>query len=228
MGLQDTLRKAAGLLVELPPEEPKPAATMADIDALFADAEAEAANRTKTVDEIVRESSGPDLHEIAVPATVTAPTTADGTTDFAAIYQAAALPPAPFSAEQMLDMLGSLPSELPLDTKRQTVRVTLQALGKASGASPEPVVADASRTLAALLSYADNIGAHSREMLTTTESEITELQAQIEEKRKAIQAAKLQLAQITQACETESDRLDDVLEFFSLDVPPSKHAPAGA
>ncbi len=105
----------------------------------------------KTVEQIVRETEGPNLDAITVAASASPPVmTADGATDFSAIYRQANLPAAPFTAEQMLEMLASLPQELPLDTKRQTVKVTLGAMGKAIGATPETIVADASRKLAAL------------------------------------------------------------------------------
>ena len=43
----------------------------------------------------------------------------------------------------------------------------------------------------------------------------------------AIALAAARGEKVTIACEQESDRLDDVLEFFSLDVAPSKYAPPG-
>ena len=46
----------------------------------------------------------------------------------------------------------------------------------------------------------------------------------MEAKRQAIQSARQKLAQSKQKCEVEAERLDDVLEFFSLDVAPSKYA----
>jgi len=46
--------------------------------------------------------------------------------DFAALYQQAGLPTTPFSAEQMVDMLATLPKELALDAKRATVRRLLE------------------------------------------------------------------------------------------------------
>jgi hypothetical protein len=122
-------------------------------------------------------------------------------------------------------MLNSLPAELPLETKRQTVKVTLNAMGKTIGANPETIVADASRKLAALTSYLDNLTKQTTDFAATAELEIAALQAQIAEKRTAIEAAQQKQAQMRQACDAESHRLDDVLEFFSLDVPPSKYAP---
>jgi hypothetical protein len=124
----------------------------------------------------------------------------------------------------MLDMLASLPKELPLDTRRQTVNVTFGALGKSVGATPETVVADASRKMAALAAYGDFLKKRTEQFVSGGEAEIARLEAQIEEKRKGILNARQQLAKATQVCQSESDRLDDVLEFFSLDIPPSKYA----
>ena len=243
MSLRDTLRKAAGLLVELPPEEqvvPEPESAAPEgggggnLDALFADLESQGAKRaeetpaTRTVAQVVQAAEGPNLEDIRVPASASSLVTgADGKLDFVALYQQAALPPAPFSAEQMLEMLTSLPQELPLETKRQTVNVTLGAMGRSIGVTPETIVADASRKLAALASYADGLSRETATFLSATQQEMAALQAQIEEKRKAGQAAQQQLQETMRACAAESDRLDDVLEFFSLDVPPSKYAPGG-
>lgn len=253
MSLRQTLRKAAGLLVELPPDPEEPAADSEvradsapqsarnpELEKLLAEINSEppppsAATVTaaptspppaKTVEQIVQESPGPNLQDINVPATASPTfTTPDGMIDFIMLYQQAGLPPSSFTAEQMLDMLASLPPELPLETKRQTVKVTLNSMGKALGATPDTIVADASRKLAALTAYVDNLSKHTAEFVSATEMEIAALQAQMEQKRAAIQEAQQKQTQTTQACSAESNRLDDVLEFFSLDVSPSKYAP---
>src|SRR5688500_9094985 len=143
MGLKDALRKAAGLLIELPPEEPaastEGSADASSVDRLFAEMEEKAGTApAKTVEQILQDTQGPNLGEVQVPADATgAAVGPDGAVDFAGIYTQASLPAASFSAEQMLDMIASLPQELPLDTKRQTVKVTLNALGKTMGATPE-------------------------------------------------------------------------------------------
>ena len=175
---------------------------------------------TKTAAQIAHDSAGPDLQDVKVDAAVGAPPLPPS-----AIYEAAKLPPAPFSAEQMLEMLAGLPSELPLDVKRQTIKVTLGALGKTMGATPETIVADASRKMAALKSYAEHLQKRTDEFAQNGETEIAALQKQIEDKRRAIDVAKTSLQTATQSCVAEAHRLDDVLEFFSLDVAPSKYAP---
>jgi hypothetical protein len=234
MALRDTLRKAASLLVELPPEEHgiAPPPSPAELDKLLAELDDKPAAPgpapVKTVDQIVREADGPNLDEIQVSAAALAPSiSADGKADFGPIYQHSGLPASPFTAEQMLEMLNSLPPELPLDTKRQTVKVTLNSMGKSIGANPETIVADASRKLAALAAYIDHLTQQTADFNAAAQLEIAGLESQIAQKRKAIEAAQQQQAQMRQLCDAESDRLDDVLEFFSLDVPPSKYASGG-
>ena len=260
MGLQDALRKAAGLLIEQQNERHNAPPSDAQMDALLATAEAtgedleavlnapprpsidellaqqgvsprlRAASSSgkpapKTVEQIVRDTAGPNLDEIKLSEASLGKS--GSVLKPSEIYQAAKLPASPFSAEQMLDMLGSLPKELPLETRRATVKVTLNALGKSLGATPETIVADASRKMAALSAYNDHLARRTGEFVSREEAAIVELQKQIEAKKQAIVEAKNAQSQALQTSKAESERLDDVLEFFSLDVPPSKYA-AGA
>lgn len=178
---------------------------------------------SKTVEQIVQDSQGPNLDQISV---ANAPPPApDGTVNFGSIYQAAGLPAVPFSAEQMIDMLQSLPAELPLEMRRQTVKATLASMGKAIGATPETIVADTSRKLAALSAYVDDVTHKTADFAASANLEIAALEKQIADKRQAIGTIQARQAQVVQACTREADRLDDILEFLSLDVAPSKHAP---
>jgi hypothetical protein len=235
MGIKETLRKAAGLLIELPPETPSVTpgtAPAGELDALLADLEGKTSGKpaptktapTKTVEQIVRDAEGPNLEQIRVSSGEPVPISGEGQVEFATVYKNAGLPAVGFTAEQMLELLASLPSELPLDTKRHTVRVSLGALGKTMGATPETIVSDASRKLAALHAYVEQLGAQTDAQVSGAQQEIAALEAQIEAKRKAIQEAKVRLTGVTRSCEAESDRLDDILEFFSLDLPPSRYA----
>ncbi len=256
MDFRSRLRKVAELVVELPPEEAQPTAAedapatppapaegaggeMDDLDRrLAAQRESIAAlgrgdappaappAPTKTVEQIVRDASGPDLDAVSAgPAAAGPPTLKpDGAIDFAALYAQSNVPAAPFTAEQMLDMLGSLPADLPLDTKRQTVKVTLGAMGKAIGMTAETIVADASRKLAAVAAYSEGVAKQTAEFVAAGEFEIAALEKQIQEKRQGIEAARQTQTRVQDRCHAEADRLDDVLEFFSLDVPPSRYA----
>jgi len=245
MNIHGVLRKAAGLLVELPPEEQQEThkasvvsleggggGARSTTDDIWAELEAEVSKTsppppTKSVEQIVRDAPGPNLDQIQVPADTPPPTARpDGKMDFTAIYQRAGLAPSPFTAEQTIDMIASLPAELPLETRRQTVRVTINAMGKAIGATPETVVADASTKLAALSAYAESVGRQTGDMFQHAQEDIAALQAQIAEKQNAMREAQQLHGQVMAMCQAEAHRLEEVLEFFTLDVPPSKNAPA--
>jgi len=216
--IRETLKKAAGLFVEFEGSTDS--------------------QDTKTVEEIVREQPGPNLDEIKVPESnvqVVAenPRTEspapqvfndDGTINFAAIYTLANLPVVAFSAEQILELFASLPADLPIESKRATIRVTLSAMAKSMGVSTEQVVSDASRKLAALAAYQESFAKQADEYMARAAADIKALEGQIAQKRAAVESALGKKQSVHDACVAESDRLDDVLEFFSLDVPPSKHA----
>ena len=226
------MRKAASLIVEMPPEENAVASlrssdvSLDDLPDLDLPANARlpgAAHQPKTIEQLVREADGPDLNEIEV-GEVPPAATAGAALDFPAIYRAAKLPESQFGAEGMLEMLRSLPAELPLQTRRATVGAMLGTLGKNMGATPQSIVADASRKLAALQSFNAFMEKKSGESVAQSEAEIADLEAQIDARKTAIQNAKSELTRVTQQCESAADRLDDVLEFFSLDEGASKHA----
>lgn len=219
MSIKNLLRKAANLVVEMPEQEPEPMSMgMPDLTP--------PPPKPKTIEQIVRESPGPNLDEIKVdpPANpgVTAP---GGKVEFSDIYTRAGLPPSPFSAEQALDVMNSLPAELPLEVRRKTVQATLAAMGKAMGVNTESVVADASRKLAAIAAYGEALEHQVRQFVSASESKISDLERQIEVEKGSIADVESKLAEALGTCEKESDRLDDVLEFFTLDIAPSKHAP---
>ena len=242
MSLRQALRKAAGLLIELPPDEemqqerstPAAAPTASpgsSTDNLWAELEkasykSGAAQPAKTVDQIVRDVDGPNLDQIKVSADDVPPLVQpDGSVNFTAIYQSANLPAVPFSSEQILEMFGALPTELPLATKRQMIKVSINAMGRSIGATPENIVADASRKLAALTAYTDHLTTTTNEYVSLSQQKIALLEEQIAETRKSIAEAQLKLTSETGFCVQESHRLDEVLEFFSLDLPPSTYAP---
>jgi hypothetical protein len=218
MEFRDRFNKALGLFVEMP------AGQDGRIEAPHSDdASATPEPQVQTVEELVRQSDGPNLDEISVAdAGIEVKAGSDGSVDFGPVYRKASLPDAPFTAEQMLDLLGSLPSDLPIETRRQTVKVTLGTMGKSIGATQETIVADASRKLAALTSYAGALSGETKERVAAAEKSIQDLQNQIEAQRRDIAAAKSSMESTLEFCRAESNRLDDVLEFFSLDIPPSK------
>jgi hypothetical protein len=98
-------------------------------------------------------------------------------------------------------------------------------MSKTVPVTPDVIVADASRKLAALAAYEDSYCKQAEDFVKKTDLEIKVLESQIESKRKAIEDAQGKQTAMTKACHDEGDRLDDVIEFFSLDIAPSKFAP---
>lgn len=224
MHISDTLKKAASLFVEMPASQADLPAGKSLSDEEFKKMMGSPAP-TKTVEQIVKDSPGPNLDEIKVPdSPQVQPMRADGTVDYRAIYDMAHVQDAPFTAEQLLELLATLPQELPIEARRQTVKITIEAMAKTVPVTPEIIVADASRKLAALAAYDDSFSKQAQEFVAKSEADIVALQSQIESKKKAIDDAKAKHEAMDKACTTEAQRLDDVLEFFSLDIPPSKFA----
>ena len=239
MSLRDAMRKAASLIVEMPPEPTEPNLRSGDIDlddwpdtdlpanarlpgASSGDTSGDVAAVGQTVQQLVQRAAGPDLDQIEItrePANVIG----ENALDFAAIYDAAKLPSTPFGADEMLNVLHSMPSDVPLQTKRVTVKAILGGMAS-MGASPENIVADASRKLAALNAFHGFMERKTNETIETSEREIADLQAQIEARRQNMQNARGELDRVTHGCEAQADKLDEVLEFFSLDEGVSAHA----
>ena len=228
MSLRDTLRKAASLVVELPPEEKPLDLKSSDIDlddwpdtdlpadARLSGAVAASPANAQTIAQLVRKSDGPNSDQIEI-SQVPMGAVGENALDFAAIYAAAKLPKTPFGADEMLGVLGSMPADVPLQTKRVTVKAVLGGMA-AMGASPENIVADASRKLAALDAFHSFMERKTGETLASSQAQIAELERQIEAHRQTMQDAQSELARVTQGCESEAEKLDEVLEFFSLNL----------
>ena len=251
MSLRDSLRKAASLIVELPPEPTPLDLRSSDIDLddwpdtdLPADARLPGADSVEsdsvesdsvepggvaasgqTIAQLVRRADGPNLDQIEITAEP-ADAIGEKTLDFGAIYAAAKLPPTQFGAGEMLNVLHSMPADVPLQTKRVTVKAVLSGMAN-MGASPENIVADASRKLAALEAFHGFMERKTGETIETSQRTIAELEAQIEARRQAIQNAQSELARVTQGCEAQAAELDEVLEFFSINEAASAHASSG-
>lgn len=230
MSLKNIFRKAAELVVELPPDGGDSSASSFDAElaasASIPTTPSAATAPSRTVAQVVEAAPGPNLDEIKTPEPVVQqpPIDADGNPDFPSIYSQSGVPAVAFGAEEALSVMGSLPAELPMDVKRKTVGATLGAMGKSMGVNTDSVVADASRKIAALNSFTEQLTGQTNQYSTMVSQKIAELNAQIADLEKRSQDAKDKLAKVVSLCEAEGHRLDDVLEFFTLDSPPSKHA----
>lgn len=208
-----------------------PSAEMTELDRKLAEIEKKSkaigtgSQAPQTVEQLVRQSDGPNLDEIKVSAEETSGALLpNGNVDVQAIYAGAKLPTVTFGAEQTRELLSKLPNGLSLDMQRQMVAATLTTMGATMGASAETIVADASRKLAALASYIEDLRKVTTERMSYAQAEIEALQARITEQQGIIASTQQQLTTAQAQCEAEADKIDDILEFFSLDTGPSKYA----
>ena len=100
------------------------------------------------------------------------PVDADGLVNFDALYQQAGVPTVPFTAEQALDMLGHMPAGVSEEARQQVINVTLAALGRSVGGTPEAIVADATRKQAALQAFRRTRGDQLADLTTAAEGRI--------------------------------------------------------
>ncbi|MBI3945783.1 MAG: hypothetical protein HY321_07680 [Armatimonadetes bacterium] len=198
MSLKRFLRSVAGVVVELSPED-----------------EGESP-RQVTLEDVVREAPGPNLDQVAFE-TLPEATRADGGVDRQRIYAEAGVQPLDaedarlLTAEEVIEKLRVLPETMPLEQRRQTIGMILEALGQ----SPRDILADAAIKIEALAAYED---AHERQVARQsqqTEQEIAALMAQIEEKRQALQSARVRHQQVAAECEAEAERLKRLTEMFA-------------
>ncbi|HLK15370.1 MAG TPA: hypothetical protein VKT78_11245 [Fimbriimonadaceae bacterium] len=223
MSLKNVFQKAAGLFVELP-DQPAPVfdpSSLSDPGPV-----APPPSKPRTVEDVVKDAPGPNLDEIKTPPETakSPPVSADGIPDFKAIYEKSGVPAVSFGAEEAMQVIGSLPADLPIDVKRKTVGATLSAMGKAMGVTTDSVVADASRKIAALHSFTEQLTAQTNQYQAMIEQKIADLKKQIADCEAMHGEASGKLDTVVKACQAEAAKVEDVLEFFTHDAPPSKLA----
>lgn len=192
----------------VPPPPPVPK-SIPDTDAL----------RT-IVQNAVRDSEGSTLQAVRLSGGSGAPALMIGENlNFPALYEKVGVPDPSFSAEQMLVMLGKLPSGMPLEMKRETVNVTLEMLGKKINTTEESIVGDTNKKMTTLASFAQEYERKTKERVAQGEAEIADLLAQVEAKRQAVAAANKRLGTIQEVCVVETERLNEIMEFFKTNPP---------
>jgi len=143
------------------------------------------------------------------------PVDADGLVNFERLYAQANVTVVPFTAEQALDMLHNMPPGVSDDSRQQIINVTLSALGRSVGGTPEAIVADATRKQAALSAFRQARGDGLADLTAAAEARIAELQREIAKGQAMIEQAKRQYETLSQNCQAEEARLDTVVDFFS-------------
>ena len=210
MPLDPLWKRALRAVVEIkeppppPPPEPIPQSAYDELDGALTIQQRRAQRQA---------SSRPD--PVAAPDEAQSPVDADGLVDFPALYAQAGVPTVPFTAEQAQEMLTHMPANVSEEARQQVINVTLAALGRSVGGTPEAIVADAARKQAALRAFRADRGDQLADLTTTAEARIADLERQIETSRAVIEQAKHQYQTLSDACEAEEARMDTVVDFFS-------------
>ena len=194
-----------------PPPEPIPQAAYDELDGALKIQE-----RRES-----RQRLNPVSTAAAVSSAEAGPVDADGLVDFERLYAQAGVPTVPFTAEQALDMLRNMPAGVSEETRQQVINVTLSALGKSVGGTPEAIVADATRKQAALQRFRQTRGDQLVDLTSAAEARLADLQTEIAKSQAMIESAKRQYANLSENCRSEEARLDTVVDFFS--EPPAPH-----
>jgi hypothetical protein len=213
MGLWD---KAKGMLINDSTPKPEPGSKDMSLDEMLSELE-----------DKPKKAAAPALDDYRVPQGLKLGSKPDGTSDFGPIYNQAGVPQTPFTSEQMLELLMSYPDTLPPDVKRSTALISLEAIGKSTGASLEGVIGDAAAKVTALNSFAESLRSTAMAEVEAAQAEVKQLMAQIEARRKSIDVAQAQMQQSQQAVNDEQARHKTVLEFFKQNDPamPAASAP---
>ena len=212
MGLLKHLKSAASLFVETPSEPPKPelksddVPSLDDID-LALPPEAQLRRGAAANSGVSRAASATTLGE-KLP---------DSELDFAELYAHFGIVRAAFSAEQLAQIIANLPDELDADGRRETVRAVLGAL-EAQGVTPEKVVADATRKIAAINAAIGQIEARANENVENLEARIADLQQQLDAARREIIETRTRQSRLKHECEDKLGQMTTTREFFGPTV----------
>lgn len=221
MPLDPLWKRALKAVVEIkeppppPPPEPIPQAAYDELDGALKIQERREARQ--------RLNPAPSLAAVGAPGgDAASPVDTDGMVNFERLYQQAGVVNVPFTAEQALDMLHNMPPGVSEDSRQQIINVTLAALGKSVGGTPEAIVADAVRKQAALQEFRKTRGNALIDLTSAAETRIADLQREIAKSQATIEKAKRQYEALSQGCLAEEARLDTVVDFFSETPSPGR------
>jgi hypothetical protein len=206
--------------------KPKESAPVADAIAVTSES---VETQTPQAESVVMEPASTDTPSVAVVAAEPEPVVeeissidpmalvgSDGTIEYDKVYARAEIPAAAsFTAEQALSMLHSMPSDLPLRVKRLTVKATLDAVGKAVGATPRDIINDAERKISTLENFIREISERAQAMRDFEDAEIERLRTLIQEKEAGKAVIGQREEDVFRSCRTKINDLDQVIAFFT-------------
>jgi hypothetical protein len=134
-----------------------------------------------------------------------------------AIYQQYGVQPAPYTAEQMLDVFDSL-ATVPPAAKQQTMATILESVKKTLNVTPQSIAQDAARKRRALTEYMKTISDETEREVSKRQKRMDELQKEIDLAKQEIERWRGGAEQATQLCREHVGRLKEVVDYFGGDV----------
>jgi hypothetical protein len=143
------------------------------------------------------------------------PKSEGGKVDFAAVFRAAGLGDEEQGrVEKATTLLKTLPAETPKDVKKQIVEASLKAFGYPI----DQIIEAGAQEIQALEVYIQSGQRDTQSLLTESQKRMAELEAEIARLKQAMEAQVAAQYALTQTCNQEKLRVQEVLEFFGQEA----------
>lgn len=174
----------------------------------------------------------PPPSPIELKGDVPLPQEAGAPIDFAAVYRAAGIDDDEQGRiDKARNLLSTLPAETPKEVKRQIVEASLKAFGY----PVEQIIEAGAEEIQALQAFIEIGQRDTQKTLTETNTRIEALQKEIAQMKEIMERKVAAQYQLTNACNEQKLRVQEVLEFFGQDAvakvvreSPKLHEPAAA
>jgi hypothetical protein len=144
-----------------------------------------------------------------------APKPQGGNVDFAAVYRAAGLDDDEQGrVDKAMSLLKTLPAETPKDVKKQIVEASL----KAFGVPVDQIIEAGAQEIQALEVYIQSGQRDTQALLAESQKRMADLEAEIARVKKVMEDQVAAQYALTQACNQQKLKVQDVLEFFGQEA----------
>jgi hypothetical protein len=141
----------------------------------------------------------------------------DGSINFDRLFQEAQLPVPDLTAEQAVQILSRIPSELPLRIRRLAVKASLDILHLSGKEAGESVVFDAANKIVQITRLQETVDDEVEVQRAEIAAEIAELEAEIAQRQEVLAAAQRRADTALANCRQRAAELNKVLIFFDDD-----------
>jgi hypothetical protein len=143
------------------------------------------------------------------------PKSQGGNVDFAAVYRAAGIDDGEQGRiDKATQLLKTLPAETPKDVKKQIVEASLKAFGY----PVEQIIEAGAQEIQALEVYIQAGQRDTQSLLAESQKRMSDLEAEIARIKKVMEDQVAAQYALTQACNQQKLRVQEVLEFFGQEA----------